>query len=124
MESRCSPLALGWAFLRLGAMAFSGLGAALALMQHDLVTRRGWLEQRDLSDALSFTKPLPGSTVVQVVTFLGWRLRGWPGALIATVAFLLPATALMVLAAAGAAALPDVAWVRGGLTGLQVAVIG
>ena len=65
--------------------------ATLALLQRDLIERRGWLRSYDVSEALAYTKPLPGSTVVQVVTFLGWRLGGWPGALIATVIFLLPA---------------------------------
>lgn len=120
----CSLSDVALAHLRLGAVAFGGLGAALALLQRDLVERRGWLVPRDISDALAFTKPLPGSTVVQVVAFLGWRLRGWPGALAATFAFLVPATILMIAAAAGTAALPAAPWVDGALMGLQVAVIG
>lgn len=115
---------LGWALLRIGAVAFGGLGATLALLQRDLVGRRAWLRPNDVTEALAYTKPLPGSTVVQVVTFLGWRLGGWPGAIIATIAFLLPAFILMTAAAAAVLVLPDAAWVRGALTGLQVAVVG
>ena len=121
---RPSTLDLTLVLLRLGAVAFGGLGAALALLQRELVERRRWLDEGDLKDALAFTKPLPGSTVVQVVAFLGWRLRGWPGAALGSLAFLLPSMALMVLAAAGVAALPDAPWVDGALTGIQVAVIG
>jgi chromate transporter len=116
--------ALGWALLRIGAVAFGGLGATLALLQRDLVGRRAWLRSSDVTEALAYTKPLPGSTVVQVVTFLGWRMGGWPGAIVATIAFLLPALALMTVAAAAVLALPDAPWVRGALTGLQVAVVG
>lgn len=58
------------------------------------------------------------------MTFLGWRLGGWPGALAATVAFLLPATALMTAAAAATFALPDAPWVGRALTGVQGAVVG
>jgi chromate transport protein ChrA len=47
-----------------------------------------------------------------------------PGAIVATVAFLLPALALMTVAAAAVMALPDAPWVGGALTGLQVAVVG
>ena len=115
---------LFWTILRLGAVSFGGLGATLALIQRELVERRGWLEPADVKNALAFTKPLPGSTVVQVVTFLGWRMRRWPGALIATAAFLLPSMVLMVAAASGAAALPDVAWVRGLFRGIEMAVVG
>jgi chromate transporter len=116
--------ALGWALLRIGAVAFGGLGATLALVERDLVKRRGWLEASDVASALAYTKPLPGSTVVQAITFLGWRLGGWPGVIVSTIAFLLPAFAIMTLAAAAARALPDAPRVRGALTGLQVAVVG
>jgi chromate transporter len=77
-----------------------------------------------VTEALAYTKPLPGSTVVQVVTFLGWWLGGWPGAIVATVMFLLPAFAIMTVAAAVVLAVPDALMVRSGLTGLQVAVVG
>jgi chromate transporter len=117
-------LSLGWALLCIGAVAFGGLGATLALLRRELVERRGWLQPSDITEALAYTKTLPGSTVVQVVTFLGWRVGNWPGAVVATVAFLLPALALMTVAAAAVMALPDAPWVRGALTGLQVAVVG
>jgi chromate transporter len=121
---RPGPLSLGWALLCIGAVAFGGLGATLALLRHELVERRGWFRPNDVTEALAYTKPLPGSTVVQVVTFLGWRLGNWPGAIVATVAFLLPALALMTASAAAVLALPDAPWVRGALMGLQVAVVG
>ena len=117
-------LSLAWALLRIGAVAFGGLGATLALLNRDLVERRGWLRSSDVTEALAYTKPLPGSTVVQVVTFLGWRLDSWPGAVVATVMFLLPAFAIMTFAAAAVFALPDAPIVRSALVGLQVAVVG
>jgi len=120
----CDLPALARAALYLGATAFGGLGVTLKLIQRDFVERRGWLTARDLADAMAFTKPLPGSTVVQVVTFLGWRLGRWPGALVATLAFLAPAVILMAVAAAAAFSLPDAPWVAGALTGLHVAVVG
>ena len=115
---------LAWGLLRIGAVAFGGLGATLALLNRDLVERRGWLRSSDVTEALAYTKPLPGSTVVQVVTFLGWRLGGWPGAVVATAMFLLPAFAIMTIAAAAVFALPDAPLVRKALAGLQVAVVG
>lgn len=123
-DTRPGLLSLGWALLCIGAVAFGGLGATLALLRRELVERRGWLRPSDITEALAYTKPLPGSTVVQVVTFLGWRLSNWPGAIVSTVAFLLPALALMTVAAAAVLALPDAPWVRGALTGLQIAVVG
>lgn len=117
-------IALGWELLRLGALAFGGLGATLSLLQRELVDRRQWLQQNDIGEALAFTKALPGSTGIQVVAYLGWRLHGWPGALIAATAFIAPAALMMIAVAAGSLALPDTQWVRGALTGLQIAVVG
>ncbi|HEV8680334.1 MAG TPA: chromate transporter [Stellaceae bacterium] len=110
--------------LRIGAVAFGGLGAAIALLHRDLVERRGWLRASDVTDALAYTKPLPGSTTVQVVAFLGWRLGGWTGAITAAVMFLLPAFAMMTVAAAAVFALPDRPVIRSAFAGLQVAVVG
>lgn len=122
--SRISLGSIAWTFFRIGWLAFGGLGSALAIFQRDLVDRLRWLTASDVAEALAFTKPLPGSTVVQVVTFLGWRLRRWPGALVATVAFLTPATTLMTAGAAAAAALPQTRWTDGAMMGLQIAVVG
>ena len=88
-------------FLRLGTLAFGGLGATLALIEREVVDRRAALSRQDVTDALSYTKVLPGSTVVQVVAYIGWLLGGWLGSAIATVAFLLPSAVLMVFLAAG-----------------------
>jgi chromate transporter len=116
--------AMAWVLLRLGAVAFGGLGATLSLLQRQLVDRRQWLKETDISEALAITQTLPGSTGIQVVAYLGWRLRGWPGALVAVSAFIAPATALMIAAAAATLALPDRPWVTGALTGVQTCVAG
>jgi len=115
---------LSWALLRMGAVAFGGLGATISLLQRGLVDERQWLKEKDISEALAITKALPGSTGIQVVAYLGHRLGGWPGALAASVAFILPAAALMIAVAAASLALPDQPWVKGALTGVQVGVAG
>jgi chromate transporter len=121
---RPSLLMLAWELLRLGAFAFGGLGSTLALLQRRLVDGRGWLQERDISEALAVSQALPGSTGIQVVAYLGSSLRGWPGAVVAVTAYIAPATALMIAAAAVTLALPDRPWVSGALTGVQVAVVG
>lgn len=123
-EPKPGVLTLGWVLLRLGAFAFGGLGATLALLQRELVERRHWLQPQDIGEALAITQALPGSTGIQVVAYLGWRLRGWPGALVGACAFIAPAATLMIVVAAGSLVLPDKAWVNGALIGVQVGVVG
>src|SRR5438128_11277529 len=108
---QCSLLTLVGVFLRIGALAFGGLGAALALIEHELVTKRRCLTEADITAALTYTKLLPGSTVVQVVAYVGYVLGGWRGSALATVAFVVPSALLMLVLAAAyveVAGLPEV----------------
>jgi chromate transporter len=123
-KRRPGLLQIGLELSRQGAFAFGGLGATLSLLQSGLVARRQWIQQSDISEALAFTKALPGSTGIQVVAYLGWLIRGWPGALVATIAYIAPAMVLMIVVAAGSLVLPGQPWVQGALTGIQVAVVG
>jgi chromate transporter len=119
-----SLVALGWELLKLGAAAFGGLGSTLALLERRLADELAWVQQSEVNEGLAFTRALPGSTGIQLVAYLGHRLRGWPGALVATVTYIAPATLLMTLAAAFSLALPDHPAVERALTGLQVGVVG
>lgn len=87
---------LWWLFIRIGVAAFGGLGVTLSLIERYLVKERGVLTAQDVTESLTYTKFLPGSTGVQVVGYLAYRLGGWPGAALASSAFLLPAFLLML----------------------------
>lgn len=119
-----SVLALGGVFLRLGASAFGGLGAALALVQRELVDKRRWLTPADLTEALTYTKLLPGSTVVQVMSYCGYKLGGWPGSALATAAFVLPSALAMLVLAALYVAATAVPALGPAVNGLTAAVVG
>lgn len=119
-------LRVGLTFLHIGALAFGGLGAALALIERVAVQRAGLLSREQVTEALTYTKLLPGSTVVQVVAYLGWRARGWTSSALATAAFILPSAVLMVVLAAGydrIAALPAAASIRQGVLAAVVALL-
>ena len=119
-------LRIGLTFLHVGALAFGGLGATLALIERLAVQRAGMLSREQLTEALTYTKLLPGSTVVQVVAYLGWRLRGWGGSALAAAAFVLPSAVFMTVLAAGydrIAALPATAAIRQGILAAVVALL-
>lgn len=119
-----STLQLGWVFLSLGTVAFGGLGASLALIHRELVDRRRVLTPETLTEALTFTKPLPGSTIVQVVAYLGFRLGGWRGSALAAAAFLTPPFLGMVLMAGLFGIVRDQPGVSSSIKGLAAAVVG
>ena len=115
---------IGWVFLQVGLTAFGGLGATVALMHRELVERRRVLTAGQVTEALAFTKPLPGSTVVQVVSYLGYRLGGWHGSALATAAFLTPPMACMILLAHFYEAVHHLHGFSSVVNGLLAAVVG
>ncbi|MDQ3831068.1 MAG: chromate transporter [Candidatus Tectomicrobia bacterium] len=117
-------LRLGWLFLRIGATAFGGLGTTLALVEREFVTKRGLLTAAEVTDALTYTKLLPGSTGPQAIAYLGYKLGGWSGSALAMTAFLLPSAVLMVLLAAAYVATTALPAIGPGVNGLTAGVVG
>lgn len=115
---------LGWIFLRIGATAFGGLGAGLALIERELVQNRRFLTGEDVTEALTYTKLLPGSTLIQVVAYLGFKLRGWPGSALATAAFVFPSAAMMLLLAVFYGSVSGLPGIGPAVNGLTAAVVG
>lgn len=125
MAARAMPLpTLAWAFLKIGALAIGDTGPVLAMIERDLVDGRRVLSREDVTDALTYTKPLPGSTVVQVVAYLAYQLGGWSGSALATVAYLLPSALAMLLFAAGYVAVTALGALQPALHGLTAAAVG
>jgi chromate transporter len=113
---------LAWVFFRIGASAFGE--TELVMIERELVERRQVLTHQDLTDALTYTKTLPGSTVVQIVAYLAYRLGGWSGAAVATIVYLLPSTLAMMALAAGYIAVSGLPLVRPAADGLTAAAVG
>ena len=109
--------------VKIGLLSFGGPAGQIALMQQELVERRGWVAPQAFDRGLSFAMMLPGPEAQQLATFLGWRLHGVMGGLAAGLAFVLPGAALMILLAWVAAAHGEVPLVAAVFAGVQPVVI-
>jgi chromate transporter len=121
---RPSLFEIAWSFLHLGTLAFGGQGGLLALLNRDFVERRRWITEADVVEAFTYVQLLPGAVVVQVVAYLGYKLRSWRGAAAATICFLLPSVAVMLILASVYKRVAAVAGVPDALQGLTAAVVG
>ncbi|MBL8547299.1 MAG: chromate efflux transporter [Hyphomonadaceae bacterium] len=83
--------------LKVGCLGFGGPAGQIALMHRVFVDERKWIDDDRFQHMLAFCMLLPGPEAQQLATYIGWRLRGWAGALIAGWMFVLPG-ALIVLA--------------------------
>lgn len=98
-EERVSLSYIFWTFLKLGATAFGGYMALIALVQRQLVERDQRLREEDVLDGVSLVSVLPGPVAVNVIVYIGYRLRGTVGALLALVGIVLPSFLLVLLLA-------------------------
>ncbi|MHB1048003.1 MAG: chromate efflux transporter [Thermoanaerobaculia bacterium] len=78
-------------FLRLGATAFGGPAAHVAMMRDEVVRRRGWLGDAELLDLLSAANLIPGPNSTELAIHVGWARRRWAGLAVAGLSFILPA---------------------------------
>ncbi|MHB8763245.1 MAG: chromate transporter, partial [Deferrisomatales bacterium] len=70
-RSRLSEVAR--VFLRLGATAFGGPAAHLAMMDQEVVRRRGWVDRQTFLDLLAATHLIPGPHSTEMAIHLGYR---------------------------------------------------
>jgi chromate transporter len=89
--------ALALLFLKLGTIAFGGPAAHIAMMEDEVVRRRGWLTREQFLDLLGATNLIPGPNSTELAIHIGKVRAGWPGLLMAGVCFIVPAM-LIVLA--------------------------
>jgi len=83
-------------WLKLGCIGFGGPAGQIAIMHRELVERRRWIEEAEFSKALDFCMLLPGPEAQQLATWLGWRLHGTRGGIVAGSLFVLPAAFLLL----------------------------
>jgi len=92
---------VAWLFLKLGATAFGGPAAHIAMMEDEVVRRRHWLTREQFLDLLGATHLIPGPNSTEMAIHIGWHRARWAGLFVAGACFILPA-AVIVLAIAWA----------------------
>lgn len=113
-------------FLKLGTIAFGGPAAHIAMMEDEVVRRRGWLSREAYLDYLGATNLIPGPNSTELAIHVGRSQAGWQGLLVAGTCFILP-SALLTTAFGWAyvryGSLPAAAGVLYGVKPVVIAVV-
>jgi chromate transporter len=123
-KERLKELAI--VFLKLGAIAFGGPAAHVAMMDDEIVKRRQWLSREKLLDLLGITNLIPGPNSTELAIHIGYERAGWQGLIIAGTCFILPAMCIVwVLAAIYTKyqKLPQLEWLLYGIKPVIIAIV-
>lgn len=108
----------------LGCISFGGPAGQIAVMHTELVDKRRWIDEASFLRALNVCMLLPGPEAMQLATWIGWRLHGTRGGLVAGALFVLPAAVLLALLSWLYLRFGGSPIAAGVVFGLQAAVLG
>jgi chromate transporter len=114
---------IGLFFFGVGAFTFGGGLSMLAFMQDQVVNQLHWLTAREFLDGLALGQLTPGP-ILMVAAFVGYKLAGVTGALVAALAIFLPSFLLMLSILPWMARIKQWRWMQAALKGIGPAVIG
>jgi len=110
-------------FLTVGAFTFGGGLSMVALMQEQIVTQLHWLTPQEFIDGLALGQLTPGPVLI-VAAYVGYKVLGVAGAVLAAAAIFLPSFVLMVAALPVFDRVRTLAWARAAMQGIGPGVIG
>ncbi|MEF9960292.1 MAG: chromate transporter [Niameybacter sp.] len=87
-------------FMRMGAFTFGGGYAMLPIIQQEIVEKRGWATNEEVMDYYAIGQMTPGIIAVNTATFIGYKLRGVVGGIVATAGMVAPSLVIITIIAA------------------------
>ena len=94
MKNPYGELTVG--MMRTGILGFGGGPSVIPLIRHEAVSRYQWLDDDEFGDTLAIANTLPGPIATKMAAYLGYKLKGWPGAIVSVAAHILPSAFAMV----------------------------
>lgn len=110
-------------FLKVGCFSFGGAYGAIPLIR-DVVMSYGWMTEEELTYMIAVSESTPGPIMVNLATFVGNTQGGIIGAILATLAVVLPSFLIILLVSAVMKKLLKNKYVQAALRGLKPCIIG
>ena len=95
----------------------------IPLIQHEVIHRRRWIDERDFLDLLTLAQTAPGPIALNTAVFVGYKRRGYMGALSAIMGVIVPSFLVILVVAIFFASIRDNAYVDAAFKGMRPAVV-
>ncbi len=110
------------AFFTIGALTFGGGYAMLPMLEREIVTKHSWATNEELLNYFAIGQCTPGIIAVNTATFVGYKIKGVIGGIVATLGVVAPSMVIITIIAMVLENFMDIAWVQNAFAGIRVAV--
>ena len=110
-------------FAKVGVCTFGGGYAMLPILQREVVEKKGWATDGELTDYFAVGQCTPGIIAVNTATFIGFKYKGIPGGILATLGVVFLSLIIITAIAAFLSNFADIPMVRHALAGINAAVV-
>lgn len=112
-----------WSFIQIGLFSVGGGYASMPLIQAQVVDKYHWLTLTEFADIITISQMTPGPVAINSATFVGMRIGGIGGALVATLGCILPSCAIVLTLSWIYFKYRSVSVVQGVLAGLRPTIV-
>ena len=109
--------------LKIGAFAFGGGYAIIALLENEFVTKRRWIDHDEFMNVVAIAESTPGPIAINVATYIGYKLKTFLGATVATVGVCLPSFVIMYVVSLFYERFMELTIVMAAFRGVQICVV-
>lgn len=109
-------------FAKIGVMTFGGGYAMLPMLERELIDNRGWTTNEELMDYFAVAQCTPGVIAVNTATFIGYKLYGNLGGIVATLGVVFPSLVIITTIAGVLTNFADIPAVKHAFAGIRVCV--
>jgi chromate transporter len=109
-------------FAKVGLFTFGGGYAMISLIEDTCVRKKQWITHEDMMNVTVIAESTPGPIAINCATFVGYKQKGLPGAVMATLGMILPSFLVILLIATFLEHFLEIAWIANAFKGIRIAV--
>ena len=109
--------------MKIGCVAFGGGYAIIALLESEFISKRQWIEHDEFMDVVAIAESTPGPIALNVATYIGYKLAGFFGAIIATVGICVPSFVIMYLVSLFYEQFMEIRIIAAAFKGIQICMV-
>ncbi|MGN0709534.1 MAG: chromate transporter [Anaerovoracaceae bacterium] len=109
-------------FAKVGVMTFGGGMAMLPMLQREIIDNKHWADDEEIADYFAIGQCTPGIIAVNTATFIGYKMRGIPGGIAATLGVTFPSVVIITLLAGVISRFQDNIYVKKAFLGIRACV--